>query len=87
MEMKRVAIVIGLCVTSALTASVPPGTTVALTLAALAGFAAVRLHATAEILLGSGSDTAPVVMRVSRFLHDLAIALSVLAVLYAVRPV
>ena len=87
MEMTRVAIVLALCVTSALTSSVPAGTTAALTFAALAGFAAVRLHATAETLLVRGNDTAAFVMRLSRFLHDLAIALSVLALLYAVRPV
>jgi hypothetical protein len=87
MEMMRVAIVLALCVTSASTSRVPAGTTVALTLAALAGFAAVRLRATAEILLVRGNDTAAVVMRLSRFLHDLALALSVLGLLYAVRPV
>jgi len=86
MEMMRVAIVLALCVTSALTSSVPAGTTVALTLAALSGFAAVRLHATAEMLLVRGNDTAALVMRLSRLLYDVAIALSVLALLYAVRP-
>jgi hypothetical protein len=87
MEMKRIAIVLALCLTSAVTSSVPAATTVALMLAALAGFAAVRLHATAEILLVEGNDTAVIVMRLSRFLYDLALALSVLALLYAVRPV
>jgi hypothetical protein len=85
--MTRVAIVLTLCVTSVLMSAVPAGTTLALMFAALAGFAAVRLHATADLLLFRGIETAPMVMRVSRFLHDLALALSVLGLLYAVRTV
>ena len=84
--MKRVGIVLALCATSALTPSVPPGTTVALIAAALAGFAGVRLHATAELLVFRRSDAAFTVMRLARFLHDLALALSLLALLYALRP-
>ena len=84
--MWRVGIVMGLCATSALTPSVPPGTTVALVTAALAGFAAVRLHATAEVLMLRRSEVAVPVMRFARFLHDLALALSLLALLYALRP-
>ena len=84
--MTRVGIVLGLCATSALAPAVPPGTTVALIAAALAGFAAVRLHAAAEVLVLRSSDAALVVMRLSRFLHDLALALSLLALLYAWSP-
>jgi len=85
--MTRVAIVLALGVTSALMSDVPAGTTTALTFAALAGFAAVRLRATADTLLFRGVDTAATVLRVSRFLHDLALGVYVLGLLYAARPV
>ena len=84
--MTRVGIVLGLCATSALTPTVPPGTTVALIAAALAAVAAVRLHATADVLAVRGSDTAVTVMRLARFLYDLALALSLLALLYIWSP-
>ena len=84
--MTRVGIVLGFCATSALAPTVPPGTTVALIAAALAGFGAVRLHATAEALVLRRSDAAIPVLRLARFLHDLALALSLLALLYAWRP-
>ena len=58
MGMKRVVIVIGLCVASALTSRVPLGATVSLTVAALAALAAVRLNAAAGILVGNGRATA-----------------------------
>ena len=84
--MWRLGTVMALCATSALTPSVPPGTTVALVAAALAGFAAVRLHPAAEVLIVRKSDTALAVMRLARFLHDLALALSLLALLYTLGP-
>ena len=84
--MKRVAIVIGLCVASTLTSRVPLGSIISLSFAALAALAAVRLDAAAGILADNGRATAALVLRASRFLHDLAIALSLLGLLYAVRP-
>jgi hypothetical protein len=85
-EMFRVAVLLGLSVLSAFAPGVPAGTVVAMILACGAGWGSVRFHEAAEELVYADRERASSTLRVARFCDDLALALSVLALLYAVHP-
>ena len=76
----------GLSVLSAFVPNVPGGTVVAMILACVAGFGAVRFHDAADTLAIAGHSEAGSTLRVARFCDDLAVALCVLALLYGVHP-
>jgi hypothetical protein len=82
----KIAVLAGLGVVGAFAANVPVGTTVSMLLACVAGFGAVRLHAAAEALALGGAESARSTLRTARFCDDAAVALCVLALLYAVHP-
>ena len=84
--MIRIAVLMGLSVLSAFMPSVPGGTAVAMILACVAGYGAVRFHDAADTLAIAGHTEAGSTLRVARFCDDLAVALCVLALLYAVHP-
>ena len=64
----------------------PGGTAVAMILACVAGYGAVRFHDAAETLAIGGGTAAVSTLRVARFCDDLAVAFCLLALLYAVHP-
>ena len=84
--MRAVAVLLGLSVMSAFVPSVSLGTVVSMILACVAGFSAIRFHDAADTLAVAGAAEVGSMQRVARFCDDLAIALCVLALLYAVRP-
>jgi hypothetical protein len=61
----------------------PVGTAVAMALAALFGMRAAYLHAASAVVAGGGGDAATPVLRAARFCDDAALALCVLAALFA----
>ena len=79
-------VLFGLSVLSAFAPGVPAGTVVAMILACVAGFGAVRFHDAADTLAVAGHSEAGSTLRVARFCDDLAVALCVLALLYGVHP-
>jgi len=83
--MTRISAVLALCAASAFVPGVAAGTIAAMVAAAIAGLVAARAHAVADALVLGGENAAPVV-RLARFCDDLAVALSLLALLYAVHP-
>ena len=74
----RIGIVLLLGATIASRPTVPAGVGTAMIGAALAGFAAVHLEATAGARNGG--------LRLSHVLHDVALTLSLLSLLYTLRP-
>ena len=84
--MIRIAVLMGLSVLSAFVPSVPGGTAVSMILACVAGYGSVRFHDAAETLAIAGHSTAVSTLRLARFCDDLAVALCLLALLYAVHP-
>lgn len=84
--MAVIGLVLGGSVVSAFVPGMPTGTWVGMTLAALVAAAAARVHERAEGLRLGGAIAAAPVRRVARFLDDLALALALLALLFAVRP-
>ena len=84
-EMTRISAVFALCAVSAFVPGVAVGTVVAMVAAAIAGLVAARAHSVADALVLGGEDAAAVV-RLARFCDDLAVALALLALLYAVHP-
>ena len=84
--MIRIAVLMGLSVLSAFVPSVPDGTAVSMILACVAGYGSVRFHDAADTLAIAGHTEAGSTLRVARFCDDLAVALCVLALLYAVHP-
>ena len=84
--MIRVGLMLGLSVLSAFVPNVPGGTAVAMILACVAGYGSVRFHDAADTLAIAGHPEAGSTVRVARFCDDLAVALCVLALLYAVHP-
>lgn len=62
----------------------PVGTAVAMALAAVIGMRAARLHAAAHAVTLGGGAAAPQLLRAARFCDDAALALCLLAVLFAV---
>jgi hypothetical protein len=82
----KIAVLAGLGLAGAFVANVPAGTTAAMLLACAAGFGAVRCHTAAESLALGGAQSARSMLRVARFCDDLAVALCLLALLYAVHP-
>ena len=84
--MIRVAVLLALSVLSAFVPGVPGGTAVAMILACVAGYGSVRFHDAADTLAFASHPEAGSTLRVARFCDDLAVALCVLALLYAVHP-
>ena len=84
--MTRIAVLLGLSVLSAFVPNVPGGTVVAMILACVVGYGAVRFHDAADTLSIAGHTEAGSTLRIARFCDDLAVALCVLALLYAVHP-
>ena len=84
--MIRIAVLMGLSVLSAFMPSVPGGTAVAMILACVAGYGAVRFHDAADTLAIGGHTEASSTLQIARFCDDLAVALCLLALLYAVHP-
>jgi hypothetical protein len=82
----RVAVLMAMSVLSAFVPGVPGGTAVAMILACVAGLGAVRFHDAAETLAVASHPEASAVLRTARFCDDLAVALCLLALLYAVHP-
>lgn len=82
--MKVVSIAVVLAsAASAFVPGVPAATAAAMGAAGLVGLAASRMHARAELLrLGGARDAVPAV-RAARFCDDLALALSLLALLFS----
>ena len=84
--MRVVGVLLALSVLSTFVPGVPAGTVVAMVLACVAGFGALRFHDAADTLAIAGHSEAGSTLRLARFCDDLAIALCVLALLYAVHP-
>ncbi len=84
--MIRIGVLSGLSVLSAFVPGVPGGMVVAMILACVAGFGAVRFHDAAETLATSGHAEAGSTLRVARFCDDLAVALCILGLLYGIHP-
>jgi hypothetical protein len=78
---------LALSVMSLFAPNVPIGTAVAMGMAALVGMAAVRLHANGERLVACDDPAGPSAIRMARLCDDGAVALCVLATLYAVSSV
>ena len=74
----RIGIALSLVATIVARPSIPAGVGTAMVGAALAGFAAVYLRAAADTRHGA--------LRLSHALHDLALGLSFLSLLYALGP-
>ena len=100
--MTRISAVLALCAASAFVPGVALGTIVAMVYyglqllspnyffvamvaAAVAGLVAARAHAVADALVLGGENAAGIV-RLARFCDDLAVALSLLAFVYAIHP-
>ena len=82
--MRVVAVVpFGASVGSGFLPGMPLQTAATLALAALVGFHAARLHGLAEAHGAGGGSLARVLLRKARFCDDVAVALSLLALLYA----
>ncbi len=73
----------GASICSAFLPGMPLGTAVTMALASLVGFLAARLHALAEAHGAGGGPLAPVLLRNARFYDDVAVALCLLALLFA----
>lgn len=84
--MTRIAALSGLSMLSAFVPGMPSGTAVGMILACVAGYGAVRFHGVADTLAIAGHAAARSTLRVARFCDDLAVALCLLALLYAVHP-
>ena len=84
--MRAIGVLLALSVLSAFVPSVPGGTVASMILACVAGFGAVRFHQAADTLAIAGHAEAGSTLRIARFCDDLAVALCVLALLYAVHP-
>ena len=87
--MIRGAVLLGLSAMSVLSAfapGVPAGTVGSMILACAAGYGAVRFHESAEVLAIGGHPSAHSTLRIARFCDDLAVALCLLALLFAVHP-
>lgn len=81
--MARVLALLSMSAISIALGTVPVGTIVAMTLAATVGLLAVRFHGAAEALELGGSPDAKPVLRTARWFDDAALALCVLALLFA----
>jgi hypothetical protein len=84
--MVRAVAVLAFCVLGAVVPGVPLATVIVMAAAALASLGGLRAHAAAEALARGGAPDAAAVLRTARFCDDLAVALSLLALLYAVHP-
>jgi hypothetical protein len=73
----------GASVGSAFLPGMPLATAVTMALASLAGLLATRLHTHAEAHGAGGGPLAPVLLRNARFYDDVAVALCLLALLFA----
>jgi hypothetical protein len=82
----RIAVLLGMSVLSAFVPGMPGGTVAAMILACVAGYGAVRFHSAAKTLSIARHTAAGSTLRAARFCDDLAVALCVLALLYAVHP-
>ena len=77
-------VMLTLSIASLLAPGMPTGTAVSMALAALTGLAATRLHERGEWLVANDRPEGPGTVRRARLCDDGAVALCVLAVLYAV---
>ncbi|MEP6893524.1 MAG: hypothetical protein ABI927_07050 [Gaiellaceae bacterium] len=84
--MKGIAALLGLSVLSAFVPGVPGGMVAAMIVACVVGLVAVRFHDAADTFAVSEQPEAGTTLRIARFCDDLAVALCVLALLYAVHP-
>ena len=73
----------GLSVLAAFVPGMPLMTAVTLGFASVVGFGAARLHSLAEVRTAGGAPTARVLLCHARFCDDVAFALCLLALLYA----
>lgn len=73
----------GASVCSVFLPGMPLATAVTMALASLAGIVAARLHTHAEAHAAGGGPLAPVLLRNARFYDDVALALCLLALLFA----